>query len=124
MGERVAEISVEKRRLKMKMKFIGWWLGLMLVGVLLGSATERLVAQQGPTDLVAIDESALTLFSQDLQLSASTPGLLMALQVTEGDIVEKDAVLAHLDSREAQLRLALSKHRHERPSNAVKVPSS
>jgi len=97
----------------MKMKFIGWWHELLLlVVVLLGSATERLVAQQGPTDLVAIDESALTLFSQDLQLSASTPGLLMALQVTEGDILEKDAVLAHLDSREAQLRLALSKHRH------------
>ncbi|MDP1560104.1 MAG: HlyD family efflux transporter periplasmic adaptor subunit, partial [Pirellulaceae bacterium] len=93
------------------MKNLGWWLELLLV-IGLGSATERLVAQQIPTEVVAVDESALTLFSQDLQLSASTPGLLMTLQVTEGDIVEKDAVLAQLDWREAQLRLALAKHRH------------
>ena len=110
MGERIVEISLDKGRLTMNK--IGWWRGLLLVVVLLGSPAERSIAQQIPADVVAVDEAALTLFSQDLQLSASTPGLLMTLQVTEGEIVGKDEILAHLDSREAQLRLTLSKHRH------------
>jgi len=61
---------------------------------------------------IAVDASAMTLFAQDLQLSAAAPGLLSDLGVSEGDVVEGQAILASLDRREMELRVELAKQRH------------
>lgn len=74
--------------------------------------TQATFGQDTTARPVAIDESALTLFSRDLQLSAAAPGLLMTMEINEGDVVEQDQVLASLDQRESKLRLELATLRH------------
>lgn len=90
-----------------------WSLRLLISGLCCSMLTPATCAQVNSARPVAIDESALTLFSRDLQLSASSPGLLMNLDVNEGDVVEQDRVLASLDRREMELRLELSKLRYK-----------
>lgn len=77
-----------------------------------GPDQQNLSAQAIVGTPVAVDESALTLFARDLQLSTSAPGLLMSMNVKEGDVVEQGVVLASLDRRELELRVELAKHRH------------
>lgn len=92
----------------------GGWLsalvGLALVQLSLGGLV--VFGQEADSQPIAVDAAALTLFAQDLQLSAASPGLLSELAVNEGDIAEKHAVLAGLDRRETDLRIELAKQRH------------
>lgn len=100
-----------RRRTRLSVPFAGLAaFSVAATALTVGVTSAPAVAQSGASDLLTSNvERGVTKPKEEPKLAFVAPGVVMKLEVKEGDIVKKDQVLAIQDDRDEQGRLEVAK---------------